>query len=446
VYGWCNLKGVLTVSCIASVSACMDTSTGVSRAFGSFTNSSDGEVVQTSAAPQAALDANLQDGTQSEIIEDLLNRRSVVGNGAFDQVADAVLAANSRAAEADLRAAMLRSEARASNWLPTLGPNISLTSLGTVVTQLVVAQVLFDNGKKRAEREYAQADVEVAAVALAQDTNDRVLTGLSLYLDAEAAKARAGVNASAMQQMERYEYVMSERVKGGVSSRVDHQIIQQKVNQMRADMVSDHDAAASAFAELNAMSAAPLNGVTGLDEIGQPGPNAAPLPVMKAQSEARRAVAEATAARAGFLPSLTASAGIGSGGNTSGLNVGTENGFGFGTGAAMDALDASQAAANARVGQVRENANRSLQSMRTELTSLRRQNAQAQSLAAQAASNFFLFAEQQESGHRSVPEVVGIFETKVRTEREAVALKYDIARMELRIAALMGSLVNGEQI
>ena len=45
-----------------------------------------------------------------------------------------------------------------------------------------------------------------------------------------------------------------------------------------------------------------------------------------------------------------------------------------------------------------------------------------------------------------MPEVVGIFETKVRTEREAVALKYDIARMELRIAALMGSLVNGEQI
>lgn len=424
----------------------MDTRTGVSRALGSFASSSDGEVVQASAAPQAALDANLQDGTQSEIIEDLLNRRSVVGNGAFDQVADAVLAANSRAAEADLRAAMLRSEARASNWLPTLGPNISLTSLGTVVTQLVVEQVLFDNGKKRAEREYAQADVEVAAVALAQDTNDRVLTGLGLYLDAEAAKARAGVNASAMQQMERYEYVMSERVKGGVSSRVDHQIVQQKVNQMRADMASDQEAAASAFAELNAMSAAPLNGVSGLGEIDQPGPNAAPLSVMKAESEARRAVAEATAARAGFFPSLTASAGVGSGGSTSGLNLGAENGFGFGTGASMDALDASQAAANARVGQVRENANRSLQSMRAELTSLRRQNAQAQSLASQAASNFSLFAEQQKSGHRSVPEVVGIFETKVRTEREAVALKYDIARMELRIAALMGSLVNGEQI
>lgn len=405
-----------------------------------------GEVAPVAAAPQAALDANMQDGTQSPIIEGLLNRRSVLGSGSYDQVADAVLAANTRAAESDLRAAMLRSEARASNWLPTLGPNISLTSMGTVVTQMLVEQVLFDNGKKRAEREYAQADVEVAAVALAQDTNDRVMTALGLYLDAEAAKARAGVNAAAMTQMERYEYVMSERVRGGVSSRVDHQIVQQKLNQMQADMSSDREAAASAFAELNAMSVTPLDGVTGINSIGQPGPGAEPLSVMKAKAEAQRAVAEATAARAGFLPSLTASAGIGSGGSDGGLNIGAENGFGFGTGASMAALEAAQSAAEARVGQVRENANRSLQSMQTELSSLRRQELQAQTLAAQAANNFDLFSEQQRSGHRSVPEVVSIFETKVRTEREAVALKYDVARMELRIAALMGSLVNGEQI
>ena len=416
----------------------------VSRASNAF--SPDDDVVQAAATPQVVLDANLEDGSQSPIIEGLLNRRSVLGNGSYDQVADSVLAANTRAAEADLRAATLRSEARASNWLPTLGPNISLTSMGTVVAQMVVDQVLFDNGKKRAEREYAQADVEVAAVALAEDTNERVMTALGLYLDAETAKARANVNAAAMSQMERYEYVMAERVRGGVSSRVDHQIVQQKVNQMRSDMSSDHEAAASAFAELNAMSITPLDGVTGINDIGQPGPGAEPLSVMKAKAEAQRAVAEATAARAGFLPSLTASAGIGSGSSSSGLNVGAENGFGFGTGASMEALEASQAAAQARVGQVREDANRSLESMRTELSSLRRQETEAQLLAAQAASNFDLFSEQQKSGHRSVPEVVSIFETKVRTEREAVALKYDVARMELRMAAIMGSLVNGEQI
>jgi adhesin transport system outer membrane protein len=310
----------------------MDNTAGVTRSSNALTDTNEGGAVPA-AAPQAALDANLQDGSQSPIIEGLLNRRSVLGNGSYDQVADAVLAANSRAAEADLRAATLRSEARASNWLPTLGPNVSLTSLGTVVTEMVVQQVLFDNGKKRAEREYAQADVEVAAVALAQDTNDRVMTALGLYLNAEAAKAKAGVNAAAMQQMERYEYVMSERVVGGVSSRVDHQIVTQKLNQMRADMASDQEDAATAFAELNAMSAAPLDGVSGISNIGQPGPSAQPLTVMKAQAEAQRAVAEATAARAGFLPSLTASGSIGSEGSDGGLNIVADNGFGFGTGA-----------------------------------------------------------------------------------------------------------------
>ena len=52
---------------------------------------------------------------------------------------------------------------------------------------MVVEQVLFDNGRKKAERDYAAADVEVAAVTLAQDTNKRVLAGLELYISAQEA-------------------------------------------------------------------------------------------------------------------------------------------------------------------------------------------------------------------------------------------------------------------
>ena len=96
-----------------------------------------------------------------------MNRHSVLNAGAFSDVANAVLAANSRAAEADLRAAKLRAEARANNWLPSLGPSVSLTSLGAVVSSMVVEQVLFDNGRKKAERDYAAADVEVAAARAA---------------------------------------------------------------------------------------------------------------------------------------------------------------------------------------------------------------------------------------------------------------------------------------
>jgi len=110
-----------------------------------------------STAPAEVLEVEQANGTQSEIISGLLNRRSVLPSGPYAEVASGVLAANSRAAEADLRAAKLRSQARANNWLPTLGPTVSLTSLGDVVTGLVVDAVLFDNGKKKAERDYAAA-------------------------------------------------------------------------------------------------------------------------------------------------------------------------------------------------------------------------------------------------------------------------------------------------
>ena len=53
--------------------------------------------------------------------------------------------------------------------------------------------VSVDFGKKKAEREFARADVEAAAVALSQDENDRVHTALSLYLKSEEARELAAV-------------------------------------------------------------------------------------------------------------------------------------------------------------------------------------------------------------------------------------------------------------
>ena len=400
----------------------------------------------SAAAPDSGqvLEVEQANGTQSEIINALLNRRSILPSGPYAQVASGVLAANSRAAEADLRAAKLRSQARANNWLPTIGPTVSLTSLGDVVTGMAVDAVLFGNGKKKAERDYAAADVEVAAVTLAEDTNDRVMQGLDLYLTAQQALARADVNAAALPKMERFEYVMSERVRGGVSGRVDLQIVQQKLNQMRADMSSDREAAASAMSELSAMSASPVTGISGVSSLTTD-LTAQPLSVMKAEAEATRAVAEALVARAGFLPSLTASGNLADGGS-GGLTVGAENGIGFGLGANLDAIEQQRAAAQARVGQVQEDANRRLRALEGELSSLQRQEAQAQGLAAQAAANYEIFAQQQRAGQRTVPEAVGIFETKVRTEREAAALRFDVARVELQIAALKGVLVDGDQI
>ncbi len=438
-----STTGLFALCAIMTLGSCSSGPDGVSRS--PFSALGLGGAKAAPAADAPALDAQTPDGTGSEVIAGLLTRRSILPQGPYTEVSDAVLAANARAAEADLRAATLRAEARSKNWLPSLGPQVSLTSLGTLVASLVVEQVLFDNGRKRAERDYAKADVEVAAVALAQDTNDRVRDALTLYLTSQQAEARAAVNAAAMSDMKHYSWIMDERVKGGVSNSVDRMVVQQKLNQMEADMASDREAAAAARAELAAMSARPLDGVNGLSSL----PDelvATPLAVVKAEAEATRTIAESKAARAGFLPGLSAVGSVSGDGSNVGLVARADEGIGFGTGAALAAADQQAAAAGARTNQTREDVERSLRALEGELASLRRQQGQIASLAAGAEQNYRSFADQQKAGQRGVSDVVGVFESAVRLRREAAALPYDVARVELRIAALRGVLVDGDKI
>ena len=404
-----------------------------------------GDVAVTRAA-DPALDSLMEDGSRSEIIEGLLNRVSVLEPGPLRDVADAVMAANARAAEADLRAATLRAEAQSTNWLPRIGPQVSLDALGAVVASMVITQAIFDNGGRRAERDFAAADVEVAAVALAEDSNQRVREALELYLTAEAARARAAVNAAGMAQMERFAYVMSERVNAGISDRADLSVVQQKLDQMRSDLASDNEAAASAMAELQAMADGPVDGVRGLSGIGMPAPTAEALDVLRARAEGARSVAYAQAQRAGLLPGLSIGGDIRDGVDGLTATIAAPAGLGLGTGAAVQALNAEAAAVEARIGQEREAADRAVAALEGRLASLQRQAAEADALAADAAANFALFAEQQRHGQRSVPETVGVFETKIRAERAASDLRFDIALTQLRIAARLGALVDGDRI
>lgn len=383
----------------------------------------------------------------SEIIDDLLSRRSLLKSGsAFDQIATGVLDANSRTAEAELRSAKLRAEAASKNWLPTLGPSLSLSSLGSVVASLVIDQVLFDNGKKKAEREFAKADVEIAAVNLAADSNDRVFTGLDLYLTSLEAREKAELSNAAMSRMNKFVWVMEQRVKGGVSDRSDLEVLRQKAAELESSIQADAEDANIALAELNAMSAVTLGGVKGISTISAPSGLMTPLSVLKAEAEMQRDIAQATMARAGYLPGVSAGATVTSGGSDVGLNVGAENGLGFGTGANLEALEAEKEAAGRRVAQAREDANRELSALEQKLVSAKRQRAQSVQLLEQAKSNLALFEEQVQSGQRALTEAVGVFETKVRTEREALSHKYRVASIELEIAKTMGSLVDGGDV
>ncbi|MBT0957293.1 TolC family protein [Alphaproteobacteria bacterium KMM 3653] len=410
------------------------------------TSEADADASRADASPAETLTA--EEANESVLIQSLLSRSSMLRSGTnFDKVAEAVLAANSRPAEASLRAAKLRAVAASKNWLPTLGPTISLTSLGDVVTQILIEQVIFDNGRKKAERLFAKADVEVAAVALAEETNERVYTALSLFVAAQQAREEAGVSQQALERVKHFEWIMNERVNGGVSDMSELNVIQHKRSEIEADLLRQNEAIATAMAELNAMSASSLSGLSGISEVSAPGPGREPLGVLRAQAEKERDVAQATVDRAAFLPKVSASSVLSEGGASKpGLTIESDNGFGFGTGNQLQAIEAVREGAERRVVQAREDAARRVASLNQRLASLVSQGHQTTQLAAQARANYDLFAEQYEAGHRQVMDVVNVFENYTAAEQTRVTVKYQIALARLEIGNILGVLVDGSDI
>ena len=387
------------------------------------------------------------ENASSQVIDGLLARQSVLpDSGPYAQVAGAVLATNSRAAEAELRAAKLRAQAASSNWLPTIGPNLSLTTLSDVVTGLVVDQVLFSNGRKKAERAFAKADVEVAATVLAEDTNDRVYTALELYITAEEARAKARAAVAVRGRMQDFAHVMQRRVQGGVSDRADLQVTRQKLASLESAAAADAQTAKTAIAELNTMSLQPLGAVQGLSPLTSVPASAKPLSVVKAEATRERSVAQATIDRAGFLPTISARGNVTTDGSSAGINVGTENGIGFGTGASLKAIEAAREAANRQVAQADEDSARVLRRLEQQLIALEQQERDAGHLLAQANSNLELFDRQYRAGVRPVLEVVSVYETKLRVEREKIGYAYEAALVRLQIAREQGVLVDGADI
>lgn len=383
---------------------------------------------------------------ESLIIQGLAGRRSALPSGSsFDRVATSVLAANSRTAEAELRAARLRSEAASKNWLPRIGPDISLTSLGSVVANLVVDQVLFDNGRKKGEREFAIADVEVAAVNLATDTNDRVHTGLTLYVTAAEAREKAALSEAALRDMGHFEYVMGERVRGGVSDMSDLNILRQKLAEIRASRTANTELARTSLAELNAMSIQPLSDLRGVrDLVVNPGA-AQPLSVVLAEAEKHRSIARAKVERAGQLPGLSAGGTVGDSTNV-GLRVTTDSLIGFGTGATLEAIEVAKEAAGRRVAQANEDSSRALKKLESQVAAKSRQAGEAARLTVQAKRNLDLFQQQYDAGQRQVMDVVGVYETFARQQQAEVTLKYEAVLLRLDIARLLGVLADGDQI
>lgn len=388
-----------------------------------------------------------QKGQPSALIESLLARQSTLQTGTpFETVAQTVLASNARTAESELLAARLRANAAKYNWLPKIGPNISLTSLGDFVAQLVVEQVIYDNGRKKAERDLAASDVEAAAVKLSQDTNNRVGTALQLYITAERARKETRVSQQARKRMAEFAHIIEQRVNGGVSNMVDLRVAQEKLHELDAEIFRARENELTAMAELEAMAHRSLDGVQGLSGLTPTQPLVRlPLNVLLAQAQGEAKISQAKIDRAAMLPGLVATGTVGEG-SAVGVNVSSDALVGVGTGAALTALQASQDAARRGVAQAQEDNERIIQRMIQKRASLERQQTESRALVAEARKTYNLFYDQFRNSGRPIMDVVNVFENTTRLERSSVRLTYELAAIEVEIAKLYGTLVDGEDV
>jgi len=386
-------------------------------------------------------------GERSGVISQLSDRRSLLpAGGTYDQIAKAVLSSNLAPAEAELRAAKLRAEAQSKNWLPTIGPSLSLTSLGDFVASLVIEQVLFDNGRKKAEREFSVADVEVAAVLLSQDTNERVYDALDLYLSAEEGRDIATQANIALKDMEKFRWIMEQRVAGGVSDLSDLSILNHKISEIKSDRRLGEEKAATAMAELEAMGAENSKALSGLSAVSVDPEISRDLSVLKAHAEKDRDIARAKIERASNLPGLKATATGISGSSDIDAALQTTGIFDLGTGARLKAVDATKEAASRKVDLAHESADRRLSTLEKTYVAAKRATGEAENLTRQAKQNLDVFQSQYEAGQRQIMDVVGVYETYARQKRSQIGHKYDAARAQLKMARDIGLLADGAEI
>lgn len=383
----------------------------------------------------------------SEVIRKLMERRSLLtDDSAYGEVAQAAIAASSRAAEAELISAKLRAEAASKNWLPTLGPSVSLTDLGDLVAGLLIEQVLFDNGRRKAERAFAAADVEVAAVNLSEDMNSRVETAVGLYATALRGDEKAAYGNRALRRMQDFRRIVQGRVDGGVSDRADLNVVDSKISGIRNATATAQDAAATARAELQAMTGQSFPRKPAHLEIGTPPEQVQFLSVLKAGAEAERTIAQAKSGRAGLLPQISAAGNVTTDGSGAGITLGTGQPLGLGTPAAIQALEASKEAATRQVGEAEETARRTYSRQIQQIASYRRQEAETAALVRRSRETYELFQKQFEAGQRPVMEVIQVYEELVRREQAFIDAKYEVVLIQLQLARDLGLLADGDKI
>jgi adhesin transport system outer membrane protein len=276
--------------------------------------------------------------------------------------------------------------------------------------------------------------------------NDRLHTGLTLFITAAEAREKSEMAERGLGRMREFNRVVTVRVTGGLSSLADQRVVRAKISDMEQQAATHREAERASLSELASMMGG--QSVARLQKahaISAPQSHLIPLDVLRAQAEAKRSLAETDAAKAGLFPGLTASGLIGKGGSGS-LDLGGNATLGAGTRAELEALSAQQRAAQSRVTLAKETASRAAARTGNELTAFIRQERDAADLVQQTRANFRLFQDQFEGGQKSVMDVVNVYEQMILSELKHIDLKYKTSLTQLEIARMYGALARGTDI
>lgn len=164
-------------------------------------------------------------------------------------------------------------------WLPfATTPSSQQISIAPEARQSVLpAHSGYERIAKALGETYPSSSDPAQTLQAALDANARIHQGLSLYLQAQAARERAQISQNALAKLPQ-----------GAS--FDTLTLQARA-QLQADLAQDHDVAQTASAKLNAMAGSQIAGDAGMTELPDPLPAYTPLASLldPAQAQAHRA-------------------------------------------------------------------------------------------------------------------------------------------------------------
>lgn len=235
----------------------------------------------------------------------------------FDEIVRQALATHPAilAKRSSSAAAQAESEGAAWQRYPTPSIEINNDSNGTRTSLLRVQQPVWAGGRIDAGIDAANSRHRASETAIQEAKQDIILRIIAAYVDALRQQARQESLAQGVQEHERLLGLIARRVEHDASPRVDQELAQSRLFQVRNDLSSVKQGLANALTQLSQLSGMPVLTVGALDADSLPGPKSKELLLEQAiarsptlrrlRFEEQAAQAEVELKRASYRPQVS---------------------------------------------------------------------------------------------------------------------------------------------